>query len=261
MDVGHFVDRLGVKVRSNLAVWVVISTLVVSSGYMELMATPAKRMFSLVDPAISNPFELHEKYNDAWLMIMSVFVPIVLFTGVIFADFKISDKFHTFYNTLVEFCLGVSTTMFLTTFLKIRLAKLRPDFLERCGPALKLLKNANATLYDESVCTAPMGTRILADGYKSCPSGHSSMSVVGLGFVSLWLIRRYYSKSQVKSLVVFVGLLPTLLALDVATSRISDFRHSYVDVMSGCVVGIVGLAVAAFAHEETDDKNEVILPV
>lgn len=261
MNVGEFLTKYQVKIKTNVAVWGVIAFLVVASGYMELMATPGKRMFALDDPSISNPFTLYERYNDVWLLIVAVFIPLMALSGLILVDPTVNDKFHTFYETSLEFSIGVSVTMFLTTFLKIRLGKLRPDFLQRCGASVSLMSNSTiSALYDESVCTAPFGKRILMDGYKSCPSGHSSMSVVGLGFVTVWCLKRYTPNSALKPVVVCASFIPLLLALDVVCSRITDFRHSYSDVLTGCLLGMCGLVFTHFVSSG-DNQDSVILPL
>lgn len=260
MNVGEFLTKYQVKIKGNVAVWGMIATLAVASAYMEVVATPGKRMFSLDDPSISNPFTVYERYNDFWLLMVAVIIPLLALSCVIVIDPTISDKFHTFYETSSEFSIGISVTAFMTTFLKIRLAKLRPDFLQRCGPSVSLLNNSTSVLYDETVCTLPMGKRVLMDGYKSCPSGHSSMAIAGLGFVTVWCMKRYLSRDQMRPVIVGVSCLPLLVALDVVCSRITDFRHSYGDVLAGCFLGIGGLIFSQFVS--IGERNDsVLLPI
>lgn len=260
MDFGGLVSQYKGKVRGNVAVWGLIGVLVVWAGFLEVLATPGKRMFALDDPSISNPFTVYERYNDFWLLVVAVVVPLGMIGGLVAFDTGITDKLHAFYVASVEFSMGVSVTAFVTAFLKVRLAKLRPDFLQRCGPSMTLVGNSTSVLYDESVCTAPLGKRLLLDGYKSCPSGHSALAIAGLGYVTLWCAKRYWNPREERALVVFVSCWPLLWAVDVVCSRITDFRHSYTDVMLGTLVGCMGLFFAHFVTV-SDNGEGLVLPI
>ncbi|GMM29425.1 phosphatidate phosphatase [Martiniozyma asiatica (nom. inval.)] len=280
MSFGEMSDRYRDKIRNNILPWIVIALTVICSGYMEVLATPAKRPFSLTDASIGYPFAVSQKYNDFMLFVTAVIVPFGVISLISFIDNSktesIQTRFHHYYITTMKFFLSIGITIFLTTFLKIRLAKLRPDFLERCGPDISLKEIASNSsdtilLYDESICTMPLGRRLLDDGYKSCPSGHSSVAICGLGFLAIWLLQRYAYTTEnsedgnnVKKLngsVWVLSCIPLLLALDIATSRIYDFRHAYWDIITGLIVGIIGLIAGFIAAVDDSNDHGLVLPL
>lgn len=80
----------------------------------------------------------------------------------------------------------------------------------------------------------------MLDGFRSFPSGHSSLSFAGLGFLGFYLAgklhlfdhRGYAAKAWI-SLVPFAG------AALVAISRTMDYRHHWQDVLVGSILGTV----------------------
>lgn len=251
-----------VKVKNNLLLWGTSSTLIILAIYLELFATAARRPFSLTDKTISYPFIENEKYGDISLLLLGYVFPQLLMLALVVTDSK-GQKFFRFYKTISCFTFAVALAVFTVTFSKIRLAKLRPDFLARCGPVAKSLETSSQTLYTEEVCSSPFGKAILNDGYKSCPSGHSTISMCGMLFLSLWLFRSYgqNQKSGVLKLLCFA---PLFLALDVITSRIYDFKHDYFDILSGSIVGAGAVLVSgAFIELNEDDDSDVdpLLPL
>ncbi|AQK88212.1 Lipid phosphate phosphatase 2 [Zea mays] len=87
---------------------------------------------------------------------------------------------------------------------------------------------------------------VIKEGHKSFPSGHSSWSFAGLGFLSWYLagkVKAFDRRGHVAKLCVV--LLPLLLAAMVAVSRVDDYWHHWQDVFAG---GILGLVVASFCY-------------
>lgn len=88
------------------------------------------------------------------------------------------------------------------------------------------------------VCTET-DRHTLQDGWRSFPSGHSSFSFSGLGYLSLWLagqLRVFRPRTDLAR--VLVSLAPALGALMVALSRLADYRHDVYDVTAGSLLGI-----------------------
>lgn len=90
-------------------------------------------------------------------------------------------------------------------------------------------------LSNSSICTRE---DLLRDGFKSFPSGHSSFSFGGLGFLSMYLAGKVHLFDErghtYKSLVV---LAPMILAALIAASRVADYRHHWQDVTAGSIIG------------------------
>lgn len=264
MGVNDLMKKFKEKVKENNFLWSTIIILATSSIYMEGFSTAAKRPFSLTDPSISYPFIKSEKYDNLKLFLICVILPFALVSLLTFID-KVENKFHRFYKTTTCYAFALSLAVFLTTFLKIRLAKLRPDFLARCGPNIKSSELSNI-LYDEIVCTAPLGEFALNDGYKSCPSGHSTLSMCGMLFLSIWLYQTYGKKTK-NGLVSILCFAPMLVSFDVATSRIYDFKHDYYDILSGSIVGVTSTIISVVfiklcdVDDDYDNENSGLLPI
>lgn len=79
---------------------------------------------------------------------------------------------------------------------------------------------------------------MLRDGFKSFPSGHSSFSFGGLGYLSMFLAGKLHLFDErghiYKSVVV---LAPLIVAALIATSRVDDYRHHWQDVTVGAFIG------------------------
>ena len=85
--------------------------------------------------------------------------------------------------TYLPFAISLVLTSFLTDIVKKAVGRPRPDLLDRCHPTGGTKENV---LVNIEVCTAEEGHK-LQDGWRSFPSGHSSFSFAGLGFLALFL--------------------------------------------------------------------------
>ena len=138
---------------------------------------------------------------------------------------------------LCELWLGVTSSvacaLFLVCFVKAAVGRLRPDFLARCNPDANLVCTGAASLVEE--------------GRRSFPSGHSALSFAGLGFAALALYARFAPVATPrlgKLWKLVLALLPWLLALSVALSRLQDYWHHWQDVLVGSLIGHACAGVA-----------------
>ena len=149
-------------------------------------------------------------------------------------------------------CLGLYFTICLaflfTNLFKVRIprlcsaihflfqspiGRLRPDFLSRC----KLDQNLKCT-GKESLVT---------EGRRSFPSGHSSSTFGGLGFISLFLSDHFSifdGSGRIHKFIIF--LIPILTASLVSISRIMDYRHHWSDVLAGFLIGCASAITGFF---------------
>ncbi|XP_010275094.1 PREDICTED: putative lipid phosphate phosphatase 3, chloroplastic isoform X4 [Nelumbo nucifera] len=87
---------------------------------------------------------------------------------------------------------------------------------------------------------------VIKDGHKSFPSGHTSWSFSGLGFLSLYLsgkIKAFDHRGHVAKLCII--FLPLLVASLVGISRVDDYKHHWQDVFAG---GLLGFTVATLCY-------------
>ncbi|KZV65173.1 lipid phosphate phosphatase 1 [Peniophora sp. CONT] len=194
-----------------------------------------ERVWSLTDPLISfphaNPERVTGHLNDA----ISIWVSIGVF--VVFGAVRRS-LFEIHQGVLTAFAARALNDA-VTDLMKNRVGRLRPDFLARC--AWDLIKQE---------CTGE--PRVVKDGHRSFPSGHSSTAFVGMTLVALVLASKTGSVcgsaptrigSRYSRLVL--TLLPFVWSAYVAISRVEDYRHHKEDVLAGSTIGIL-CAVAVY---------------
>lgn len=117
--------------------------------------------------------------------------------------------------------LSLSSAMLATNMIKNIIGRLRPDFLQRCNPI------TGSVL---TVCTG--NARLIAEGRRSFPSGHTSLSFASLGYISIFLagqLRIFDGQGYVFKFVTAVS--PILFATIIGLSRIMDYRHHWEDGM------------------------------
>lgn len=116
------------------------------------------------------------------------------------------------------------------------MGRLRPDFISRCVP------NPESSLV---VCTG--NEKLVKEGRRSFPSGHSSSSFGGLGFISLFLSDHFLmlnGNGRIYKFLIF--LTPLLTACLVSLSRIVDYRHHWDDILVGSLIGCLSAAAGYY---------------
>lgn len=157
--------------------------------------------------------------------------------------------------TILGFLIALVLTSFLTDLVKNTVGRPRPDLLARCKPAAGTPRDTLVTI---DVCTETAHHK-LHDGWRSFPSGHSSFSFAGLGYLSLFLAGQMSifahgvpsspgdgglsTTDRAEKLVradlgrALLCLTPLLGATWIAISRCQDYRHDVYDVTVGALLG------------------------
>ncbi|KAJ6547420.1 phosphatidic acid phosphatase type 2/haloperoxidase [Mycena capillaripes] len=211
-----------------------------------------KRVFSLEDTSLRHPYAVHERIPDFGLFqlflrlryqhrstalyIIAIVAPVVLQAVINLLTIR---SWWDFHNGLLGLILGLAITGSVTQFTKLTVGRPRPDLIDRCQPIPGSVDPVYG-LSNSSICTTPSDSALMLDGFRSFPSGHSSLSFAGLGFLAFYLAgklhlfdhRGYAAKAWV-SLVPFAG------AALVAISRTMDYRHHWHDVLVGSILGTV----------------------
>lgn len=168
--------------------------------------------------------------------VYAVLLPMVVFLLLYFRRKDVYDLHHAILGLL----FSVLVTAVITNAIKDAVGRPRPDFFWRCFPDGK-------DVYDQWGDVVCHGDKnVVKEGHKSFPSGHTSLSFAGLGFLSLYLsgkIQVFDCRGHVAKLCLV--LLPLLLASLVAISRVDDYWHHWQDVVAG---GLIGLVVAAICY-------------
>lgn len=163
---------------------------------IQLFVEPFHRMFSLDNRSIQYPFAVVERvpvgehvrslahsflYAHAlpvWSIIYAGLVPllILLCWAAIFRP-----KPYQVQVTVLGLLVSLMLTSLITDIIKNAVGRPRPDLISRCMPRKGTPGN---TLVAWTVCTQS-NNHILQEGWRSFPSGHSSFSFSGLGYLSM----------------------------------------------------------------------------
>ncbi|KAJ9708272.1 hypothetical protein PVL29_000369 [Vitis rotundifolia] len=182
-------------------------------------------------------YPLKDNTVPVWAVpIYAVLLPIVIFILFYLRRRDVYDLHHSILGLL----FSVLITAVITDAIKDAVGRPRPDFFWRCFPDGK-------DVYDQwgdVICHGKDSD--IREGHKSFPSGHTSWSFAGLGFLSLYLsgkIQAFDRKGHVAKLCIV--FLPLLAASLVGVSRVDDYWHHWQDVFAG---GLLGLVVAFFCY-------------
>ncbi|OBZ83116.1 putative diacylglycerol pyrophosphate phosphatase 1 [Choanephora cucurbitarum] len=208
---------------------------------------PFRRRFSLEDKTIMFPYTEHESVPIWLLAVIAFLAPVLIIGFVSLSNIGYKRNFNDFHSGVLGLCLGLSMTVMLTDVIKITAGRPRPDMLSRCQPALDAV-DPTFGLSSVDICTADINSHMMRDGFKSFPSGHSSFSFAGLGFLAFYLAGKM--KMFDKFGYTYKGFMfafPVIGALLVAISRTEDYRHHWQDVTIGSILGTL---CAYFAYRQ-----------
>lgn len=168
-------------------------------------------------------------------------VGIVLPIFIIAAIYWKKNNVYDLHNAILGLLFSVLITAVLTDAIKDAVGRPRPDFFWRCFPD-------GIDKYDPFTTSVEChGEKsVIKEGHKSFPSGHSSWSFAGLGFLAWYLsgkIKAFDRRGHVAKLCII--LLPLLCAALIAISRVDDYWHHWQDVFTG---GSLGLVVASVCY-------------
>lgn len=204
-----------------------------------LLIRPFHRLFSLSDLSIQYPFAVVQRVSGIQNILYAGLAPLAfLIAWSLIGRFD----FHKLHLTLLGLIISLTLTSVLTDLIKNSVGRPRPDLIARCAPAPGTLSSALVSI---EVCTSTDEAR-LQDGWRSFPSGHSSFSFAGLGYLTLWLAGQMHVLRPRMGLhgVVLAGL-PVVGATMIAMSRMADYRHDVYDVVAG---SSLGMAIAWFSY-------------
>ncbi|KAK7202556.1 PAP2 domain protein [Myxozyma melibiosi] len=220
---------------------------IVLIGVWSYIATfePSYSRFSLSDITLQYPIADPETVPYGLAVVYSIIVPlaVIVLWPLVVDHFRYHSSFSSRLWDVNAGILGLllseAITLVITTSLKEIVGRPRPDAIARCMPEDGATDASPYGLSDITVCTQP-DKDILAEGFRSWPSGHSSTAFAGLGYLSFYLAGKlslYDNKGEVwKATAV---MFPFLGAAAIATSRVKDHRHHGTDVLTGSIMGFV----------------------
>lgn len=185
--------------------------------------------------------DLKYPMKDNTVPVWAVPMYAVLLPIAVFLLFYIRrNDVYDLHNSVLGLLFSVLITAVITDALKNATGRPRPDFFWRCFPD-------GIDKYDKWGNVACHGNESdIREGHKSFPSGHTSWSFAGLGFLSFYLsgkIKAFDRRGHVAKLCLV--FLPLLAASLVAISRVDDYWHHWQDVFTG---GLIGVVVSGFCY-------------
>ncbi|EDR07733.1 uncharacterized protein LACBIDRAFT_235655 [Laccaria bicolor S238N-H82] len=212
-----------------------------------------RRVFSLEDTSYVYPYSLLPQRHSQ-LLLQDVALYMICFVAPLVIQPLINLLTIRSWWDLHNVILGLALTGAVTQFTKITVGRPRPGTSISSFPYIiaRCLPPQNATdpifgLSTDAICTNT-DVAIMRDGFRSFPSGHSSLSFAGLGFLSFYLAgklhlfdKRGHAGKAWLSLTPFAG------AALVAISRTMDYRHHWHDVLVGSILGTV---LAYFSYRQ-----------
>ncbi|EMD42544.1 lipid phosphate phosphatase, putative [Entamoeba histolytica KU27] len=201
------------------------------------------KLFGLLPPfkmetPHNHPSYHYSKHENTFTRNMTItidfFIPLICIILLCLKNHYISGLF----NSILSFIFNDSLNGTITQLYKIFAGRPRPFYFNGCNPSLY-------------TCT------------KSFPSGHSSFSMAGLLFLSLFLYF-YFKKSNIHlnslSSVFFCGL-PSFLAIIIAVTRTRDHYHHFSDILGGSILGGFVAIISFFSTYQrfyTEEEDETV---
>jgi len=225
--------KLGSLFKNHWTDWIFIIVLIILWGVCQIV-TPFQRYVGAANFAtqsIMYPYK-HNTIPFQTVPIIALVVPLIF----IFTHFCYRRRIHDLHHAFLGLLTTVALTALITDAVKIGIGRPRPHFYARCFGST----TANAT-YDaigNVVCvTAP---DLMKEAYKSFPSGHTSWSFAGLGYLAMYLAGKIgIFDHRGHSWKLFPVILPILGATFVAITRVDDYWHHWTDVCTGAAIGLL----------------------
>ncbi|KAK6119969.1 hypothetical protein DH2020_046296 [Rehmannia glutinosa] len=233
----HTIRSHGAQVaRFHMHDWLILMLLVV----IEIVLNVIEPFHRFVGEDMMTDLKYPLKDNTIPFWAVPIIGIILPFT-VIIVFYFIRKDVYDLHHAMLGLLFSVLITGVLTDAIKDAVGRPRPDFFWRCFPDGKgVFHNVTGDVQ----CT---GLRsVIREGHKSFPSGHTSWSFAGLGFLAWYLsgkIRVFDHRGHVAKLCIM--FVPLLLAALVGVSRVDDYWHHWQDVFAG---GLLGLTVASFCY-------------
>ncbi|KAG9449567.1 hypothetical protein H6P81_009532 [Aristolochia fimbriata] len=163
--------------------------------------------------------------------IICLLLPSLVVLGYYYYRRDVYDIHHAILGLLYSAMI----TGVITDAIKDAVGRPRPDFFWRCFPDGKPVFHP---VTGNVICHGLKN--VIKEGRKSFPSGHTSWSFAGLGFLSWYLagkIKLFDRGGHVAKLCLVI--LPLLPASLVGISLVNDYWHHWEDIFVGALLGFI----------------------
>ncbi|KAK0228408.1 phosphatidic acid phosphatase type 2/haloperoxidase [Armillaria fumosa] len=221
-----------------------ILTIALAALFFSLDAVEGyRRQFSLADTSLRHPYALQERVPPVALYFICFVAPLLIQPVVNLLTIR---SWWDLHNGTLGLILGLALTGSITQFTKITVGRPRPDVVDRCQPLAGAV-DPPFGLSNYTICQQ-QDNAIMRDGFRSFPSGHSSLSFAGLGFLAFYLAGKLHLfDKRGHTGKAWLSFSPFAAAALVAISRTMDYRHHWHDVLLGSLLGTV---LAYFSYRQ-----------
>ncbi|GAA5835145.1 hypothetical protein JCM11251_000174 [Rhodosporidiobolus azoricus] len=197
-----------------------------------------RREFSLTDTSLQHTYAGHERISFTMCCVYAGAIPAIC---IIFIASIWRRSFWDAHNGLLGLLLSLSLTTVFTQVVKICVGRPRPDLIDRCQPIANATNRAVYGLANAvDVCTTPLDSHKMVEGFRSFPSGHSSAAWSGLLFFSLYLCgKMHLFDRRGHTFKAWIAITPLIGATLIGVSRSMDYRHHAGDIIAGSILGAV----------------------
>jgi len=218
--------------------WLMILGLVV----IEIILNVIDPFYRFVGKGMMTDLKYPLKPNSVpfWAVpIYALLLPMLIFSINYIRKRNLNDLHHAILGLL----FAVLITAVITDSIKDAVGRPRPDFFWRCFP--DGVDNYN-NVTQNVICHGDR--KVIKEGHKSFPSGHTSWAFAGLGYLSLYLAAKInIFDRQGHAARLCIVFLPLLAAALVGVSRVDDYWHHWQDVFAG---GLIGLTIAILCYRQ-----------
>jgi len=245
---------------------VVGGTVLFMTLFIESRRPYYKRFFVEQDSRYSHPI-MEQTVTVGMLFLVSTLIPflaitVVSYTGALGKRMQLGTLQKAFWS-------GIVVQFACISCLKYLVGRLRPNFFALCDYQgygkidFSSLPNEAMTTYLSITESGRPGNYDLclnqesSEGHLSFPSGHSSFSFCGLGFMGMVLAAAAKRHGAPESLQWLLLVLPLTAAGYVAATRVRDYWHHESDVLAGGIIGLAGAYLAfQVIRPEIEAKDE-----
>uniref|UniRef100_A0A0E0LU62 Phosphatidic acid phosphatase type 2/haloperoxidase domain-containing protein n=1 Tax=Oryza punctata TaxID=4537 RepID=A0A0E0LU62_ORYPU len=187
----HTIRSHGTSVaRLHMYDWIILLFLAIVDGVLNIIE-PFHRFVGR-DMMTDLRYPLKGNTIPFWAVpLIAIVLPWVVFGGIYFKKKNVYDLHHGILGILYS----VLITAVITDAIKDGVGRPRPDFFWRCFPD-GIPKFDNVTT--DVICHGEKS--VIKEGHKSFPSGHSSWSFAGLGFLA-WYLAAIWPHAHLQQLV------------------------------------------------------------
>ena len=187
-----YVGTFRARVKRHLFDWVLLIALIVALCVLATRHEGFRREFSLQDTSLQFPHAEHERVPTWALVVISLIAPLVI---IICLPAGLDKPLYRIHYGVLGLAITYCFTGTITNIIKLCAGRPRPDLLDRCQPTTNI-SAYHGQLVTDSICTTPLDSKTLSDGFKSFPSGHSSSAFCGMVYLGFYVRHILWNYAQ-----------------------------------------------------------------